>query len=197
MIYYTLLIIIYYKGFSRALDSISKKPHSIKHSNQPNGRDKPKGPDKMRYESLELTQTEARTIAHYELRRAKNIIDRTEKQKDFMRKNHNEFRNTFYGQETTDEAKTREVISYAGFQADLHSAAFQVYKDMSQLLTDFWFVDAGYQEEDIEIQNTIKLYMAVALDLCSNLSRRPESVAHLLGIDLADKPQTMITSYNG
>jgi hypothetical protein len=151
----------------------------------------------MRNTELQLTQTQARTIAYYELRRVKDIIDRTEKSKDFMRKQHNQFRNTFYGEETTDEAKTREVISYAGFQADLHSAAFQVYKDMSQLLTDFHFVDAGYQDEDIEIQNTIKLYMAVALDLCSNLSRQPASVARLLGIDLADKPQTMITSYNG
>tara|TARA_R110000824_G_scaffold372853_2_gene563057 strand:+ start:575 stop:1030 length:456 start_codon:yes stop_codon:yes gene_type:complete len=151
----------------------------------------------MRNTQLQLTQTQARTIAYYELRRVKDIIDRTEKSKDFMRKQHNEFKSTFYGGETTDEAKTREVISHAGFQADLHSAAFQVYKDMSQLLTDFHFTDAGYQDEDIAIQNTIKLYMEVSLELCSNLSRNPYRVAKTLGIDLADKPQTMITSYNG
>jgi hypothetical protein len=150
----------------------------------------------MRYEALELTQTEARTIAHYELRRVKDILKRTETSKDFMRKRHNEFKSTFYGAETTKEAKMREVISYAGFQADLHATAFQVYKDMSQLLTDFHFIDAGYQEEDIATQNTIKLHMEVALELCNNLSRTPYRVAKTLGIDLADKPQTMITSYN-
>ena len=154
----------------------------------------------MRNEEIR-TRIEARAIASYELARAEDIIKQTVKSMEFMTKRHNEFKSTFddttlsYGSETTHESKIREIISYAGFQADLFSAAYHVYKDMCQLLSDFVFSDYGFTDEDEETQDRIKTNLLAALDLCYKLSRKPENVAQSLGIDLADKPQTMITSY--
>tara|TARA_B100000965_G_scaffold393500_1_gene404459 strand:- start:78 stop:524 length:447 start_codon:yes stop_codon:yes gene_type:complete len=148
----------------------------------------------MRNEEIR-TRVEARAIASYELARAEDIIKQTVKSMAFMTKRHNEFKSTFYGSETTHESKIREIISYAGFQADLHSAAYHTYKDMSQLLSDFIFSDYGFTDEDEETQDRIRTNLQAALDLCGKLSREPENVAQSLGIDLADKPQTMITSY--